>query len=355
MFRLFTRDFSRYAHRRLLKYWVWFDRQKDSLVSLLVAKRGMYARPFMHTSLFILIAVAIVAAPIIRQSYETQANELSDFQPPSAVLSSIVQEETSTQISDKPRDQIIKYTVEDGDTLSIIAKKYGVSIDTLKWANTKIKGESIKPGDELDIPPVTGVVIKVRKGDTIYSLAKKYQVDAQGIVNFPFNDFTDLDTFALAVGQNLVIPDGKPPEVAAPVIRPIIPGSSDIASGPAPAASGQFLWPTTGLITQRPVSYHMAYDIANPSQPGIKASDSGVAHVRPFDKYGYGYHIIVDHGNGYQTLYGHLSQIGVSDGQAVTKGQIIGRMGSTGRSTGTHLHFEIRKGGALLNPAQFFR
>jgi murein DD-endopeptidase MepM/ murein hydrolase activator NlpD len=349
----FYRAFQRYAHKRLLQAWTAFEARKDLLVGFLVAKRGTYARPFMHTSLFVLIAVAITAAPVIKNTYESQAaTDLSAFQPPSAVLSSFEAQETITQISEKPRDHVLDYTIQDGDTLSRIAGQYNVSVDTLKWANPDLNGEQIKPGGHLNIPPVTGVVVKVRKGDTIYSLAKKYNSEAQNIVNFPFNDFTDLDTFALAVGQQLVIPDGEIAAPAAP-LAPKIP--SNIATGPAPVASGNFLWPTNGIITQYPVSYHMAFDIANNALPPVMAADSGTVTIPPFDRYGYGNHVMINHGNGYITNYAHLSQILVSEGQTVTKGQVIGRMGSTGRSTGPHLHFEIRRGNVLLNPAQFFR
>ena len=119
--------------------------------------------------------------------------------------------------------------------------------------------------------------------------------------------------------------------------------------------NGQFQWPTNGVITQYPVWYHMALDIANNAAPGIAAADSGTVSLVEYLRYGYGQHVIVDHGNGLQTLYGHMSEIYVKPGDRVARGQIIGRMGSTGRSTGTHLHLEVRKNGVIVNPLPFLK
>jgi murein DD-endopeptidase MepM/ murein hydrolase activator NlpD len=118
---------------------------------------------------------------------------------------------------------------------------------------------------------------------------------------------------------------------------------------------GKFIWPTQGIITQYPVSYHMAVDIANASAPPVAAGDSGVVSYSGCLKYGYGCHIIIDHPEGFQTLYGHMQALYANVGDKVARGQVIGRMGSTGRSTGTHLHFEIRKNGVLLNPLSFLK
>ena len=204
----------------------------------------------------------------------------------------------------------------------------------------------------LKIPPVTGVVHTVVSGETVYSIAKKYNTTAQNIVNFIFNDFTDIDTFALRAGQTLFVPDG--------VIEPEQPKYTAMAPQYASALAGvrgsaNFIWPTTGIITQYPTWYHMAYDIASNGGPAIIAADTGTVTYAGCIDWGYGCHVMVDHGNGYSTLYGHMSVISVSAGQAVNQGQQLGIMGSTGRSTGPHLHFEIRSGGTLLNPADFLK
>jgi murein DD-endopeptidase MepM/ murein hydrolase activator NlpD len=338
-----------YGQRRLHRVAVRFETNKDVVVDILMARRGTYQRPFLHGSLVVLLLVGTTSAPILANSYPGGIpNELNELTPSSAVITSLDLNEygVQTQRSDKPRDQVEVYVVKGGDTLARIADKYGVSIDTIKWAND-LKRDSLSVGQQVKIPPVTGIVHKVREGETVQSIAKKYKTDSQKIVNFPFNDFTDLDTFALSVGQTLIVPDGVQPQAAA--IAQVAPPSF-VAGG-----TGQLLWPTSGVISQNPVWYHMAFDIANPSAPGVMAADGGAVVLVEYLRYGYGQHIIVDHGGGLSTLYAHLSEIYVKPGDKVARGQVIGRMGSTGRSTGTHLHFETRRGGTPVNPAGFFK
>lgn len=329
-----------------------FETAKGELVSFLMAKRGRYSRPFLNLSLFLLICTGVLGAPIIAETYPTVAKEdLSQFASPSTLLTALNPQEfeTKTLKSERPRDQVIVYQVQEGDTLSSIAEKFGISVDTTRWANGNLpKNARLNIGQELQIPPVTGVVHKVTQGETIYSIAKKHQTDPQKIVNFPFNEFADLDTFALNLGQILIVPDGLPPQ-AKPIV-PKIPPAPLMAGG-----SGQLAWPTGGQITQRPVWYHMAIDIANKEAPGIGVAEGGVVSFVSSQRYAYGHHIIVDHGGGLQTLYAHLSQIYVGQGDKVTRGQLIGKMGSTGRSTGIHLHFEVRKNGVAVNPLPYLQ
>lgn len=337
-----------YLARKARNFGVRFEKQKDVLVDILMARRGSYQRPFLHVSLFVLLVGAIASAPILANAYPGAIpSNLNDFTPPSAVVSSLDLSEygVQTQVSEKPRDQVITYTVEQGDTLARIGEKFGVSVDTIKWAND-LKRDSLKVGQELKIPPVTGIVHKVREGETVYSIAKKYKTESQKIVNFPFNDFADLDTFALNVGQTLVVPDGV--QLQAPAI--VAPAPPVFAGG-----SGQFLWPAGGIITQYPVWYHMAVDIANNSLPGIASAGDGVVTLVEFLRYGYGQHVVIDNGGGLSTLYAHMSEIYVQKGDKVARGQIIGKMGSTGKSTGAHLHFEVRKNGVIVNPLPFLK
>lgn len=343
-----ARGWYYYLTKKLARFGARFETQKDLLVDILLARRGTYQRPFLHLSLGMLFLVGIVAAPIVADSYPGAIpKSLADYTPSSAVATSLDMAAygVQTTISEKSRDQIISHIVASGDTLSKIAQKYSVSVDSIKWINDT-KGDSLSIGQSVKIPPVTGIVHKVGEGETVYSIAKKYKTDAQKIVNFPFNDFSDLDTFALNVGQQLVVPDGVMPEAPA-IIRPLPP----IFAG----GTGQFLWPANGLITQYPVGYHMAVDISNPAMPGIAAADSGTVVLVEYLRYGYGQHVIVGHGDGLQTLYAHMSEIYVKAGDTVSRGQIIGRMGSTGRSTGTHLHFEVRKNGTVVNPLPFLK
>ncbi|MBI4058582.1 M23 family metallopeptidase [Candidatus Gottesmanbacteria bacterium] len=349
-FIVFLTNFYRHIERYVRRGWYWSEGKKDILVTMLVAKRGLYQRPFLHASFFVLAIGGVVGVPIIANNYTVSAqDQLASYTPPSAVLSSFDDQGTLTQESEKPRDKIWTHTVRDGETLGTIAEVYRVSIESIKWANPTLKDDKLSIGQKLEIPPVTGIVHKVKKGESIYSIAKKYQTDAQNILNFPFNDFADLDTFALTAGQTLIVPDGVMPE-AKPVQTPKL-----LAQAGTSAGNGQFIWPINGIISQRPVSYHMALDIANPALPPILASDGGTVVGVEKQKYGYGWHVIIDHFNGFQTLYAHLSDIYVTVGQNVTKGAIIGQVGSTGRSSGPHLHFEIRKNGVALNPLGFLQ
>ncbi len=343
---------KRYLTVRTLIFGAEFEKVKNTVVALLLAKRGKYSSSFINSTLFLLVITAVIVGPIIAEN-NPFANEIDQNAAEQQSVFSYDPYENSlnTIISSKPRDKVVKYEIKGGDTIASIAKKFGVSVDTIKWAND-IKSDTIKPGENLDIPPGTGIVHKVDSGDTIYSIAKKYNVDAQNIVNFPFNDYTDLDTFALSTGQTIFVPDGT--------IEQKKPGTTTggYYAGPIQAGSrgsSSFIWPTSGGVTQYPIWYHMALDIANNSLPPVIAADSGTVTYSGCIDWGYGCHVIIDHGNGYQSLYGHMSQLLASPGQGVTKGQQIGVMGSTGRSTGPHLHFEIRQGGTLLNPLSFLK
>lgn len=349
---LFLSFFRAYLIHKTLAFSTQFEAVKDVIVSFLIAKRGKYSSSFLNSSLIILVAIAIVAGPIIAENNPFSFTQQYDQKNQSSVVSYNPYETAlSTVISSKPRDKVENYAVKSGDTLASIGKKFGVSVDTIKWANN-LKSDTIKPDQTLKIPPVTGVVHTVVSGESIYSIAKKYKTSAQSIVNFIFNDFADIDTFALRSGQTLYVPDG--------IIEPEQPKYAAMAPQYANAIAGvrgstNFIWPTTGMITQYPTWYHMAFDIANNSLPSIIAADTGTVIFAGCINWGYGCHVVVDHGNGYSTLYAHMSTISVSAGQAVNQGQQVGNMGSTGRSTGAHLHFEIRAGGSLLNPQDFLK
>lgn len=329
-----------------------FEAIKDIIVSFLIAKRGKYSSSFLNSSLIVLVAIAIVAGPIIAENNPFSFTPQYDQKNQSSVVSYNPYETAlSTVISSKPRDKVENYTVKSGDTLASIGKKFDISVDTIKWAND-LKSDTIKPEQTLKIAPVTGVVHTVVSGETVYSIAKKYKTTAQNIVNFIFNDFADIDTFALRAGQTLYIPNG--------VIEPEQPKYFAQAPQYANAIAGvrgstNFIWPTTGIITQYPTWYHMAFDIASNALPPIIAADTGTVTFAGCINWGYGCHVVIDHGNGYSTLYAHMSAISVSAGQAVNQGQQLGNVGSTGRSTGPHLHFEIRQGGTLLNPQDFLK
>lgn len=348
----FVRFLKKYTVDKVLKAGDSIETFKNFFVAILIVKRGKYSSSVLNTSFFILIVTILIAGPAIAENnpFLGEEDEDATYFQSSVIDIDPFESPVSTVESIKPRDKVITHQVTSGETLALIAKRFDVTVDTIKWANN-LKTNTIKGGQKLDIPPGTGVVHKVIAGDSIYSIAKKYKVDAQQIVNFQFNDFADLETFKLNPGQTLFVPEGIIEEA-----RPTQRNFRFYAKAQAGVSgTSSFVWPTSGNITTYPVWYHMALDIANRSAPAILASDTGTVVYTGCLTWGYGCHVIVDHGNGFQSLYAHLSAIDVSASQVVSKGQRVGVMGSTGRSTGTHLHFEIRLNGALQNPLSYLR
>lgn len=351
------RDFiffiGRYTVNRVNKLLEEVESGKDVIVDGLVVKRGRYAQPFLHTGMTGLFVLGLFLAPILTQAANEEA---SQGQGGTLSINGGDMMEMTTSVSVKPRDVVVTYIVQPGDTVSSIAAKFDVSVDTIRWQNNLQSIDEIKPGDKLEVPPITGMVHKVKRGETVYSIAKKYDVSAQQIINWPFNSYANDETFELAAGQVLVVPDGvKSAEILWDPKRYVAQRTPDAGPG-AGGGVGQFIWPTSGNITQRYVWYHRALDIANSGGPNVAAADNGRVIVAGWpDNFGYGNRVMIDHGNGFVTLYGHLAQIFVTTGQTVRQGDAIGKMGSTGRSTGTHLHFEIRQGGAILNPLDYLK
>ena len=341
-----------------------FESFKSNVVGKMYQQRGKNAQLFMNAAMVTVMVIGVAFGPsLVTNDTQTQAvlasafrgnfvfaegNTSSDGQVLGLATDTQVQVDPMTQVSDKPRSDVMNYTVVQGDTLASIAKMFGVNNDSITWLNTSIDEKKLKVGTVLKIPPVTGVVHTVKSGETIYSIAKVYGVSAQSIVDYPFNEFTNDETFALAIGQQLIVPDGTMPneEVTSPKVffNLMTPNAGAIA------ANGHFIWPTQGVITQYFKPWHKALDIANPASPMVVAADSGVVVHASWDNTGYGNMVMIDHGNGYKTLYGHLQKFAVTVGQTVKRGDTIGQMGSTGRSTGTHCHFEIRTPLGLIDP-----
>lgn len=349
-----------YSKRKIIYLSREFESVKNIIKDILMIGRGAHQKRFWHGSMVALISVGILTSGVfggqslISSTFpgiggpDPRFTEAFEPFPNGPVVSGF--QDPRTKISQKPRSETIEYNVESGDTLSTIASKFGISSDTIRWANN-LTGDAIKPGQTLKILPVAGVAYTVKSGDTLESVAKKFSAEQQAILDFPFNDVPD--DFSLKAGQLLVIPDGSPPEIRAPKPKP---QPQYLAQGPAsPAFSapggGNFIWPAGGSLTQYFSWYHPGIDIANRAGPGIAASDGGTVVVAGWpDSTGYGNRVVVDHGNGYRSLYAHLSNIYVSIGQVISRGQLLGQMGSTGRSTGTHLHLEIYYNGVALNP-----
>lgn len=252
---------------------------------------------------------------------------------------------------ERKKNESIKYTVVEGDTLFSIGNRFKISADAIRYVNNLADADSIRIGQELVIPPISGIIHKVKAGDSLASIAKLYDVSSQAIADF--NYLTDIS--ALSVGSELVIPDAKIPQQVN-----LATGTQSQITPNEPAAfapgtkKGWCIWPTTArIITQYYYWYHTGLDIATPwfsAMPPIYSCAAGRVVRAGWDPTGYGIMVLIDHGNGYQTLYAHLSKLNVSVGQNVRQGTVIGSMGNTGRSTGPHLHFEVRRGSARQNP-----
>ncbi len=250
-----------------------------------------------------------------------------------------------TLVPDRPRIEIITHTVVAGDTLYDIAEQYNISAETVMWANDmELNPDLLRLGQELTVLPVNGVYHTVASGDTVESVAKKYKASAANITAFELNGL-DAKNPQIAIGQKLVVPGGSKPQVVRQV---------QIFSGPVPTGAsrgtGRFVWPASGSITTGFKPLHQAIDIGAWTGAPVKASDSGYVAAAGWSNVGYGYYIVLDHGNGFQTLYAHLSRFFVNAGDSVAQGTTIGLVGSTGNSTGPHLHFELIQNGVHRNP-----
>lgn len=356
-FRQYTEELWAYVRRHAIRVFFRFESGKDVVVGGLYRKRGKYVRPFLHSAMMAFLFFAVAFGPkFVAQAFPGKDGGVWSEGTGGAILgeasTSLYDTGLVTLESDKPRSDVVSYTVREGDTLTSIAEKFDVSADTVRWANPKVDWKRIKPGDVIEIPPVTGVVYKVRSGDTIYSIAEKFDASAQGVVDFPFNTFSDDETFALVVGQTLFVPDGVMPDAtSAPSVfaNVLTPDAGSVS------ATGSFVWPGYGRLTQSFRWYHPGVDIANKSGGAILAADAGRVVAAGWVSSGYGNHVVIDHGNGYQTLYAHMARVSVVVGQSVARGSVLGDMGSTGRSTGVHLHFEIIRGGVRVNPMEYLQ
>lgn len=274
---------------------------------------------------------------------------------------SIVRQVTlNTIIPTRQPYDVIEYTVKRGDSLFGVAATYNIKPETLYWANFNVfngSPDNIKPGDVLQIPPVDGVYYKWQEGDTLDSVAKQMKVDPETILNWPGNKL-DLTNPVIPVGTFVMIPGAKKtdqPLFISIVTRNSSPGVK--ACGGGYVGRGYFNWPTinhylSGYDYGDGGGSHKGIDIAASYGSPIYAADTGVVTMASMGEwnYGYGNVIQIDHGNGFVTLYAHLSNEFVERCQSVLAGGTIGAAGSTGNSSGTHLHFEIRFNGAAVNP-----
>ena len=277
-----------------------------------------------------------------------------------------------TTIPSRPRQDVEKYTVLQGDTIFGIAEKFGLKPETVLWGNYYVlldDPHALQPGQVLNILPVDGTYHEWQQGEGLNGIATYYGVKPEDIINYPANhldpatigDFTNPN---IEPGTWLVIPGGRREFISwsAPLgvtrenpasARVLGPGACDPVSGGA-IGYGAFIWPSNkhylSGFDYTPGANHWGIDIAGNEGEAVYATDAGVIVYAGWNNYGYGNMIMVDHGNNYQSLYGHLSGINVTCGQSVGQGELIGAIGTTGHSSGPHLHFEIRSLSSFVNP-----
>jgi len=262
--------------------------------------------------------------------------------------------------ADKPRYEPEDYRVVRGDSIFAIAESFKLKPETILWANYDVLQDdphSLKPGQILKIPPTDGIYYQWKENDTLDSVASEFRASVDDILNYPGNDI-DLTNPKVDSGSWVMVPGGQR-EFVQWLVPTIAKGASGTSSTNQSACaggavgSGGFTWPANDhfLSGNDYWSGHLGIDIADGEGGPVYAADSGVVTMAQGGyNYGYGNVIQIDHGNGYSTVYAHLSNIGVGVCQSVSAGQWIGAAGNTGNSEGAHLHFEVRQNGGFINP-----
>ena len=326
---------------------------KSYVIRKLIWSRGRLGKPVatisvLGTAFAVFLFGEVFSGSSLVVSSKVKADYLvttGDIMPNRSIATTIVPEM-------RKRNEPFPYEVQLGDTLSGIGSKFKISVDALKYINGLTDYSVLKVDQELIIPPISGLIHTVKDGDTLTGIAGKYDVPTQAIADFNYI----LDTSRLAVGTELVIPGGKIPQQVAPVIVDFPTSTFGPADDPSPD-KGFCMWPSTvRIISQNFSWYHNGIDVATPKggpMPPLLSCREGIVVRAGWDPWGLGLHVRIDHGNGYETVYGHMSKLDVGYGQKVKRGQIIGLMGNTGRSTGAHVHFMVKYNGAAQNPLNY--
>ncbi len=291
-------------------------------------------------------------------------SDMPPFEPQVKDSNVIRRANPKTESPLRPRVEVLRYTVQRGDSVFAIAKKFDLEPESILWGNYDTLNDDpdmLQPGLDLNILPVDGVLYLWKSGDTLDSVAAAFKVDPREIVDWPGNAIDPVEP-EIGDGAVLVVPGGKREfrQWLVPIISRGNAGvgaafgsggcSGDFSGGAV--GSGAFIWPAANhyLSGNDYWSGHLAIDIAAGQGALLWASDSGAVVYAGWSGGGYGNMVMVDHGNGYQTLYAHMSSVTVTCGQSIGQGQTIGYSGSTGNSTGAHLHFEVRSNGGFINP-----
>ncbi len=324
--------------------------------------------------LFLIALIPVLGSTLAVSAYSLISNSQTKSLVKDEVVSlqNISEEDHSEDIveliqaqDDKP--VITTYIVAKGDTLSGIASKFSISVNTLLWANDLNKKSAIKEGQKLTILPVSGIVYTVKKGDTLGGIANKFDVNLEEIISF--NDLEEGK--AIKVGMKLILPNAELPleKAPAPVAKKVetkaveqkvvvekkeeekveVKKEETKSSESSESSSSYFTHPMPGSVLTQGLHGYNSVDFGAPVGTPVVASASGEVIVSKPTGYngGYGHYVVIEHDNGTQTLYAHLSSVSVSVGDQVQKGEKIALSGNTGRSTGPHLHFEVRGG---VNP-----
>lgn len=326
---------------------------------------SLFTRLTAHLGIIALVLIGLLLSGIELQARQAPRN----YDEPSAVVDNLpeinldnINQQDDLTLSAVPltaptkkeRREVTRYAVKPGDNVSVIAARFGVTPDSVIWANQTLENnpDALTVGQELFVPPVSGVLHQVAKGETITSIAARFKADPAAIFNDPFNqtihDFKSNPPI-LVPEQFVMVPGGSKPIVVRKVTY------SQTTPGNAIKGSSNFQWPTAACISQFYWARHPGVDLANSQGTAVVAADGGFVEFVGWDGSGYGNMILVNHGNGMITRYAHLSAFAVSAGTSVAKGQLIGRIGSTGRSTGPHLHFELIVNGVHRNPVQILQ
>ncbi len=349
----------------------YFDFVKRFFVNRLFWGRGKLLR---FTAQF--LGVLLLLFTFVSYTYKTATLDSTEhnFQHVYAAQQDLLIQgaSTNTQVpEDRRRMDSEEYIVKTGDTLSTVAEYYGLEVSTILWANDLTENSIINPGDTLEIPPGDGLSVKVEAGDNLESLAEKYESNPQMIIDVNWLDFP----FELTAGQELFIPDGRKPEPVVPA-APVYSGmvrqrAGQLPSSPATAGVERFLhWPVEGggRLLQCYSGWHNGIDISAPMGTNVVASAPGTVTFAGcqsggcppmgslYGGWGLAWTVVVDHGNGLSSVYGHLRNIHVSSGQSVSRGQALGEMGSTGTAYGIHVHYMLLRGGGWtshVNPAPY--
>jgi LysM repeat protein len=276
---------------------------------------------------------------LVRSAVITPTVSLPAFTAPAGVeFIDEVQEVELAWSEREGRAEILTYSVQDGDTLWSIANQFALDIDTLRWSNRDLERnpDLLAVGMELLILPVPGVYHVVQTGDTLSDIAQRYGVAEVDILNYPLNELESPDD--LQAGQKLVIPHGLKW-----LARPT----------PQPSLESAFAWPLVGSITQGYSEKHRGIDIGAPYGSGVYAGRAGQVIRSGWARTGYGYTVVISHDQGLLSLYSHMKGEWVQAGDWVERGQLIGEVGSTGHSSGPHVHFEVRVDGDMANPLDY--